>query len=447
MYHFNHAGASPSPLGVVERVKRHIELEQEIGGYAAAEVVTEELNSIYQSIATLIHADGPNEIALVESATVGWTRAFYAMAEKQLRDNPTRNVILISEAEYAANVVAACQWARSHDWTVLAIPSRNGTMQKDNHDVVTTTTGKVDVDVLQQMLEGDYDYTDPLDESKTRLDPHRIALVCITHVPTNSGIVNPVEKIGSLVVDCNLRHQDGGQGPILYLVDSCQSIGQIDINVGEIHCHALVATGRKYLRAPRGTGFLFVTSSLLESLIPSHVDHFGCPVRNVPTSYQSGFAIQNLLDFAPRSDARRFEFWESSAAGRLGLGVAVKHALETSLIKIQANCFALSRRLRSKLASLPSIYVHHENDSTCGIVTFVSSTVDSQSIKEKLKQALFDVTIVPATSTPIDSAKTGVPNLVRASISYTNTEEEIDIFINQLASILESQDEVSTESH
>ena len=446
MYHFNHAGASPSPPTVVERVKRHIELEQEIGGYAAAETVMDELNSIYHSIASLIHADSFHEIALVESATVAWTRAFSAMTEKQLRDHPTRNVILISEAEYAANVVSACQWARSHDWTVLAIPSRTVTTRNDNNEIFSTNTGKVDVEVLQQMLEGNYSYTDPRDESTIILDPNRIALVCITHVPTNSGIVNPVDKIGSLVYDYNLRHNDGPV-PILYLVDSCQSIGQIEIDVGELHCHALVATGRKYLRAPRGTGFLFVSSSILESLIPSHVDHFGFPVRSVPTSYQDGFSIQNLLDFAPRPDARRFEFWESSAASRLGLGVAVNHALEVSLTKIQADCSALSRKLRSKLASLPNIYVHHENDSSCGIVTFISKTVDSQTIKAKLRQARFEVTIVPATSTPIDSAKTGVPNLVRASISYTNTEDEIDLFIHCLAEILGSEDEVATPQH
>lgn len=446
MYHFNHAGASPSPPSVIERVKQHLELEQEIGGYAAAEAVTEELNSIYRSIATLIHADSPNEIALVESATVGWTRAFYAMTAKQLRDNPTRNVILISEAEYAANVVSACQWARSHEWTVLAIPSSTSTTHHDSNDAVTTNTGKVDIMVLHQMLEGNYHYTDPRDGSTTRLDPHSIALVCITHVPTNSGIVNPVERIGALVSDYNDVHNTVSV-PILYLVDACQSIGQIDIDVGKIYCHALVATGRKYLRAPRGTGFLFVASCILESLIPSHVDHFGFPIRNVPTSYQDGLAIQNLLDFAPRPDARRFEFWESSAAGRLGLGIAVKHALDVSVMKIQAECHAHSRKLRSKLASLPGIHVHHENNSTCGIVTFISTTVDSKSIKQDLRKAGFEVTIVPATSTPIDSAKMGIPHLVRASISYTNTEDEIDLFIKCLASILGSQGELSTAQH
>ena len=447
MHHFNHAGASPSPTSVVERVKQHIELEQEIGGYAAEEAVAEELNSIYQSIATLIHAHGPNEIALMESATAAWTRAFYAMAEKQLRDDPTRNVILISEAEYAANVVAACQWARTHNWTVLAIPSSNPvSMNSDTDGVVTNNSGKVDVEVLQHMLEGEYNYTDPRDESTIRLDPHRIALVCVTHVPTNCGIVNPVERVGSLLNDYNLRRNEDSV-PILYLVDACQSVGQIDMDVGDIHCHALVATGRKYLRGPRGTGFLFVASSILESLIPSHVDHFGCPVRTIPTSYQDGFAIQDLLDLSPRSDARKFEFWESSAAARLGLGVAVKHALETSITKIQADCSALSRRLRSQLASLPSIHVHHENDSTCGIVTFSSTTLDSQTIKEKLRQERFEVTIVPATSTPLDSAKTGVPNLVRASISYTTSEGEIDLFIKSLASILGSENEVATPQH
>ncbi len=441
-HHFNHAGASPSPTSVLERVNRHTELEQKIGGYSAAEAVSHEINAIYQNIATLIHADSEHEIAILESATVAWTRAFYAMAEKQLRDDPARNVIIISDAEYAANVVAACQWARTHKWTVLSIPSST-MLAQDGDEVIDTSSGMVDPKVLQQMLAGNYDYTTPEDGLMTRLDPTRIALVCITQVPTNSGIVNPVDEIGSQISTHNSQNKDLGQ--LFYLVDACQAVGQLDVNVQDIQCHALVATGRKYLRGPRGTGFLYIASTILDTLMPSHVDHFGSPVKRVPPLYQDGFAIQNILDYTPRSDARRFEFWESSAAGRLGLGVAIMHALEISLIKIEEDCTALSSQLRRELKLIPNVYIHHAHSSTCGIVTFYSTTVDSQTVKKKMQAACFELSIVPATSTPIDSAKMGIPDLVRASISYTNSRAEISQFTKHLASVLQAENAVSTQ--
>lgn len=423
----NHAGASPSPQIVLDRVQQHIELEQRIGGYAAADVVSNEIDGIYQHIANLIHAKSAREIALTESATVAWTRAFYAMAEKQLREQREhRDVILICDAEYAANVVAACQWARTHRWTVLSIPSSTQIMG----------SGMVDVQVLERMLAGGYEYTDPIDGTKVMLDPARIAIACITQVPTNSGIVNPVEKIGSLITHYNSGNEN--QSPIYYLVDACQAVGQLEVNVEDIQCHALVSTGRKYLRGPRGTGFLYVASNLLESLIPSHVDHFGVPIRKVPSSYIDGDAIQDLLEFTPRSDARRFEFWESSAASRLGFGKAVEYALEISLTKIQHDCASLSRYLRNRLTSISNIHVHHEGSSSCGIVTFYSAAMESSSLKETLQDRGFELSLVPATSTPLDSAKTTVPDLVRASISYTNTQAEIDEFIESLLSVFPS---------
>ncbi len=254
----NHAGASPSPSRVLDRVCAHLKLEQDIGGYAAQNVVQDsgELDKVYCDVAKLIHAttasENGQEIALVESATVGWTRAFYAMAqrdEQERRASSKANgdtvssrtrVILISEAEYAANVVAACQWAKDQDdhWIVLAIPSLNSS---------SGSTGMVDLEVFDSMLEGTFHYKDTSGVD-VKLDPSSIALVCITHVPTNSGIVNPVEEIGKRISTYNNQRKEEQTersylNTIKYLVDACQSIGQMDVNVQKIYCDALVATG------------------------------------------------------------------------------------------------------------------------------------------------------------------------------------------------------------
>lgn len=424
-YHFNHAGASPSPQSVTERVLQHIELERKIGGYAAASQVDEEISQLYRTVADLINAD-PCEIALVESATVAWTRAFYSLAEKKLKDSKgSANVILISDAEYAANVVAACQWAREKAWTVLSIPS---VIAEGN------STGIVDLQVLDEMLSGKYTHKNEKGDYVV-LDPSQIALACITHIPTNSGIVNPVEEIGQRISKYNSAKASRDQ--IFYLVDSCQSVGQRHVDAQKIQCHALVATGRKYLRGPRGTGFLFVSSKIVNELMPSHIDHYGVPVSSVPASYENGDSVQNLLEFAPREGATRFEFWESNIANRLGLGAAVKEALRKGTKNIEEDCKRLTKLLMKRLNGIPNLIIHHGGGTQCGIVTFYSTNMSSKTIQEKLHSKGFELSIVPATSTPLDSAKMKVPNLVRASLSYTSTEEEIELFCQTLGSLFE----------
>lgn len=465
--HLNHAGASPSPQRVLDRVYGHLQLEQEDGGYAAQNAVQNsgELNKVYLDVAKLIHAaEKPSEkessslmasapeIALVESATVGWTRAFYALVQRDEQErkkrfevdgnlpSTTTRVILISEAEYSANVVAVCQWAQDHNdhWMVLGIPSSNSG---------NCSTGIVDLEVFDSILEGTFCYKDKLG-ADVRLDPSSIAIVCITHIPTNSGIVNPVEGIGERISAYNKRYkQQEAEGSYLdsikYLVDACQSIGQMDVNVNKIKCDALVGTGRKYLRGPRGTGFLYISNEILaQNIMPSHIDHYGCPISKVPSasSYQLGSQLQDksVIEFAPREGAKRFEFWESSISSRLGLGEAVCIAMEKGLIEIYHDIQRLSSLLRSELEeTIPSIRIHHRESATCGIVTFYCENVDARIVQATMGKEGFELSVVPATSTPLDSSSTNVPDLVRASVSYTTTEKDIMMFCKSLALTLQ----------
>jgi cysteine desulfurase/selenocysteine lyase len=431
LIHLNHAGASPSPPSVLERVQEHTALEREMGGYAAAEWVQDDIDQVYTDVANFIHARSPDEIALTESATVAWTRIFYSMVQyhtareqqQHRTSTTTRNVILISEAEYAASVVAACQWARDHDWTVLGIPSGQ------NSD--GTSTGIVDLHVMDTMLAGNYEYRDASGVTQT-LDPSTIAVVCITHVPTNSGIVNPVHEIGQRI-DVT-KDKD-----IFYLVDACQSVGHLDINVHDIRCHALVATGRKYLRGPRGTGFLYVSDSIVNELMPTHLDHYGTPISTVPSDYQDGDSVQTVLDFGPRPGAKRFEFWESNVANRIGFGLAIQEAAKKGAKNIEEDCNRISKELRSELVGIPGVIIHHAKSTTCGIVTFYSTKLDSATIVSKLFEQGFGLSVVPATSTPLDSAKAKVPNLVRVSVSYTTTIEEIKDICREISALVGSE--------
>lgn len=462
--HCNHAGASPSPTSVVDTVLQHMQIEQTLGGYTAGDMASQEMETVYERVAQLLHLKEDSnprlEIALVESATVAWTRLFYAMVSfqnkqkrKQQQSSPGQPlVILVSEAEYAANVVAACQWAKDHadTWTVLAIPSSSTAGEGGSNK----STGMVDLGILRQMLDGNYKYS--LNNSKPgqtiTLDPANIAMVCVTHIPTNSGIVNDVEGIGELIAQHN-NNKPNDMPSMLYLVDACQSIGQREVDVHQIQCHGLVATGRKFLRGPRGTGFLYVPHQIANGLMPHHVDHNGVPVVAVPPFYRQDkndnvpVSVESLLEIKPKDGAARFEFWESNFANKLGLGEAIRHALDENdaggMAKIQSKVSSLAQDLYQRLEQLDDnlqIQVYHPPMS--GIVTFHVPTVPSALIKQRLwegEDLKFETSLVPATSTPLDSSKTQVPDLVRVSLSYTNTVEDIDAVCERLEKVMQQE--------
>jgi selenocysteine lyase/cysteine desulfurase len=273
----------------------------------------------------------------------------------------------MSEAEYAANVVAAVKFAREQNerakltnirWKVLSIPS---TTYKCEQGYVESS-GVVDLEVLDRMLSGRWE----LGKNEI-LDPKSIAMVCITHIPTNSGIINPVDEIGELIAEHNKQfaNDESSLPKCYYLVDACQSAGQLKLDVQLMQCHALSATGRKYLRGPRGTGFLYVQRDIANALDPSHVDHASTPVKRL--SHLDTLAISHSIDLTEKLEykhqlgAARFEFWESNIGGKLGLGEAVDYAIEKIGIEvIEKKCCSLGKKMRSRLKQIPKVRLHHD---------------------------------------------------------------------------------------
>ena len=241
LVHFNNAGCSPMPEEVLKTVVHHLRLESELGGYLAAECEADKIDSVYSKIQQLIGCDDPTEIALVESATVAWTRVFYAICDTYLGSG---SVILFSQLEYAANVVAIEKIAREKEYTTAMMKS-------------VTKFGIVDVDALRDHL---------IEIMSSKKIP--CILVCVTHIGTNCGLINPVNEIGEMIQALMKSREE--KICIFYLVDGCQSVGQIEVNVRDMKCHALSCTGRKYLRGPRGKflieflfGWIFHASELL----------------------------------------------------------------------------------------------------------------------------------------------------------------------------------------
>ena len=369
--HFNNAGAALMPSPVVDALSGHLQLEAEMGGYEAAEAAHDRVEHVYDAIGQLLNCQ-PKEVAIIENATRAWDMAFYAL----LFEPGDR--ILTSMAEYASNYIAFLQVAQRTGAVIEVIPN-------DPH-------GQVSIEALQNRID------------------RRVKLIAITHVPTNGGLVNPALEIG------NIARQAG----ILYLLDACQSVGQMPIDVQAIGCDMLSATGRKYLRGPRGTGFLYVQRDLIEQLEPPLLD-----------LHAATWVTKDKYEI--RSDARRFENWEAYYAGKIGLGVAVDYALDWGLEDIWARISSLAATLRARLSQIPHVHVHDLGLRKCGIVTFTTAGWSPQEIRRKLLEQKMNVHVSSAASTRLDMERRGLPSVVRASVHYYNTEEEIDRFCDSVS--------------
>ena len=370
--HFNNAGAALMPAPVLQAQLRHLQLEAETGGYEAAAAADDRIEAIYDSIARLLNA-GRAEIALVENATVAWDMAFYSVGFA------AGDRILTAEAEYASNYIAFLQVARRSGAVVDVVPSDEA--------------GELDVEALERMIDG------------------RVKLIAITHVPTNGGLVNPAAAIG------RVARAHG----ILYLLDACQSVGQMPIDVAAIGCDMLSGTGRKYLRGPRGTGFLYVRRAVLDRLEPPFLD-LQAATWVEPDRYEM------------RPDARRFENWERNVAGQLGLGAAVDYALGWGLADIAGRIEPLAAELRRRLAEIPGVSVRDRGRRRCGIVTFTVEGKPARDIVAALRQRRINCHS-SSSSTLLDARARRVPDLVRASVHYYNTEEEVARFAAAVAAL------------
>jgi len=209
---------------------------------------------------------------------------------------------------------------------------------------------------------------------------------------------------------------------VTYLLDACQAAGQMDLDVTALGCDLLSATGRKFLRAPRGTGFLYVRSGILEQLRPPFIDA-GSAVWTGPETYE-------VLP-----GATRFEAWERSWANQLGLGAAVEYALALGLDEIAVRVTALGAGLRERLRELPGVTVHDRGTQRCGIVTFTVDGYGPGDVVQRLAGAGVRVWTVPAVAAQLDLGRRGLPEVVRASVHYTSTEEELDLVTNLVAEL------------
>jgi len=371
--HFNNAGAALPPRAVTDAVLAYTAREALMGGYEAQEAAVDELASSYDALAILLGAR-PQQIALIENATRAWDMAFYGVPLVR------GDRILTCRAEYASNYLAYLQVSRQREVRIDVIP--------DDAD------GMLDTAAAARLLDRD------------------VRLISITHVPTNGGLVNPAAAIGELARAAGCY----------YLLDACQSVGQMPIDVQAIGCDFLSSTGRKFLRAPRGTGFLYVSERALAEIEPPFID-----------GHAATWTAPDRFEF--RRDARRFENWEFNCATRIGLGVAARYALEVGLEAIWQRVQSLAARLRAQLAQIPGVQVCDRGRTRCAIVSFLCRGIAPAAVKAALAGQRINVSVSDAAWTRLDMEARALPALLRASVHYYNTEEEIDTVSAAIAAL------------
>ena len=369
--HLNAAGSALPSQRTLDATLDHLRLEACVGGYEAADRARDTLDGFYPSVARLIGAEA-GEIAFIENATRAWDMAFYSL------DFKPGDRILTCVSEYSSNYISYLQVAKKTGAEIVVVPD-------DRH-------GQIDLGALERAID------------------KRTKLVSISHVPTQGGLVQPAEAVGKITNDAG----------VLYLLDACQSVGQLPVDVRKIGCDFLSMTGRKYLRGPRGTGFLYAKARTTSHIEPVFLDNHAARWTD-----DNGYTVVG--------DAKRFENWERYFAGVIGLKVAADQANELGIDAIWARLRELADGLRTRLATLKGITLTDLGQVRGAIVTFAVAGADHNALKLALRAQAINVSVSTQFSSRLDLKGRGLRDVLRASVHVYNTEAELDRFVEALA--------------
>ncbi|WP_159572873.1 aminotransferase class V-fold PLP-dependent enzyme [Curtobacterium sp. 18060] len=375
-HYFNAAGAGLVSDGVLEAVVTHLRREQRVGGYEAANQVADEVAGVYTAAATLL-GSAPDEIALFDSATSGLRGVFDAL---RLGAGDT---VVAPRSSYVSQALRLLAMQRHDDVRLEVVPS--------------DATGAMDLEALDRAVAG----------ASGRV------VVSAVHVPTSSGLVEPIAEISAVA----RRHG------ALTVVDATQSVGQIDIDVRAVDCDALVTTGRKFLRGPRGTGIAYLRRGMLEG-----VGAWAPDVRGAVWTGEDEWTMDGT--------ARQLETWECSVAARLGLGVALREALDRGPAATEAHLVGLGAHLRTALDAVDGVTVADPSASASAIVTFTVDGVAGKEVSARLRQRRIDSISVPASHAQWDLGARGLPSVVRVSPHVYNDDEDVRVLLEGVADVV-----------
>ena len=373
--HLNNASAGLMTRSVLDAITTHLQRESVLGGYESSDEAEASVIAAYSNVAQLLGAN-PRNIAMVENSTVAF---FQALAAFDFRPG---DVIVTTRNDYVSNQLA-----------YLSLARRQGVEIRRAADL---PEGGVDPQSVRDLLR----------------DP-RVRLLAVTWVPTNSGLMQPVETLGELAESADVP----------YLIDACQAVGEIPVDVARLRCDFLSATARKFLRGPRGIGFLYVSDRALQrGDHPLYIDMRGAE-----------WITADTFELTP--DARRFENWEFACALLLGLGEAARYALSVDVGRGGRRARELAATLRTKLAALPGYRVLDRGKDLAAIVTAAVSGWDAPALVTALRQRGINTSASLGAYAVIDMAEKNAKSALRVSPHYYNTEAELDVLIDALKSL------------
>lgn len=364
------------PASVLRSVTGYLEREAEEGGYELADQQRGSIEAAYVAVAEVVGASARN-IAMVENATVAFFQALSAF------DFHAGDVIVTTRNDYISNQLA-----------YLSLARRRGIVIERAADL---PSGGVDPDAVRACLRNP-----------------RVRLLAVSWVPTNSGLIQPVEALGSIAE----------QAGVPFLIDACQAVGQLAVEVARLRCDFLAATARKFLRGPRGIGFLYVSDrALSRNLFPLYIDMRGA-------SWCSADSFELAVD------ARRFENWEFAYALVLGLGEAARYALDVGIERGGARARALAHSLRERLQKRPGCRLLDRGQQLGAIVTTEILGAEAEQIVMRLRQLRINTSAATREDAVIDMEAKGASSALRISPHYFNTEAELDALTSALDQLI-----------
>lgn len=363
---FNSAGASLMPRSVTEKITKYLHREERFGGYKVAEQQAEEIAEFHQQVVQLIGCPTRN-VTFAQSASAAYMQALSSIPLY------AKDVIITSEVDYTSNFLR-----------FLSLHKKRGVVFK----------------IIKSLPNGDLDIT----HFRQLIEQYPVKLVAVTHIPTNSGLVQDVATIGEICAAENL----------IFLLDSCQSIGQMDVNLKDIKCDFLTATGRKFLRGPRGTGFLYVSDRILDK-------GYAPLLLDGGNATWTGNDTYELMD-----SAERFGNWEKPYAMLTGLTEALRYLNAIGIKNIEKQNNVIMKRLRNNLSAIPSVTCYDLGTETSNIFTFRKEGKTLEETQHCFSKKNVYYGVSQKNQGQIDFNKKGVDWVVRLSPHYFNTKEEID---------------------
>lgn len=374
----NNAGAALPTQRTLDAMRSHLELESRVGGYRAADLVSEVLVNARAGLAQLVGGKG-HEVALAVSDSAAWVKAIWGW---MLGGNVAKgDVVAVDRLSYHSHYAALMQLSELFGFEVVTIGAH--------------TDGTVDLDSLSKLV-----------------SDRRVVLACITAIGTHSGNVNPMKQIGSTL---KARR-------IPMFVDGCQALAHLEVDVREWGASVFTGTGRKWLRAPRGTGMLWIAEEIVEGFRPPGID-------GVSTVWDAASGLTTQPGMA------KFEEFEAPIAAQVGLASAVQQTLALGMRNIESRVSGLAFMLRSALTSIDGVEVHDTAARRCGIVTFSVDGVAGDEVVAAASRRDASIGVSTANWAAIDMTAKGLREVVRVSPHIYNTDEEVSRVVEAVMSV------------